>query len=84
MRLTDFEHNERTGKIAALGSVQFSKNRGGVQAMSELCVSIGDYRDLGYCLTVLFIVTLHIKARLDMVLISTMNPFTIGVRNRLL
>lgn len=29
MRLTDFEHNERTAKITALGSVQLSENRGG-------------------------------------------------------
>lgn len=29
MRLTDFEHNERTAKIAALGSIQLSENRGG-------------------------------------------------------
>lgn len=29
MRLTDFEHNERTAKIAALGGIQLSENWGG-------------------------------------------------------
>lgn len=47
MRLTDFEHNERTAKIAALGSIQLSENRGGVQPMNaKLTTIVGDYRNV--------------------------------------
>lgn len=43
MRLTDFEHNERTVAITALGSRQLTENRGGT-TMSDFTTSIGDYR----------------------------------------
>ena len=46
MRLTDFEHNERTGKIAALGSIQLSENRGGNSMSAKLTTKVGDYRNV--------------------------------------
>lgn len=46
MRLTDFEHKERTAKIAALGSIQLSENRGGNFMSAKLTTKVGDYRNV--------------------------------------